>query len=213
MPSDVRIDLAQAHHRSLAHVASAGCSFTSAERLAIADVARASFLDANPTPPWVRPFELPAHNVAYRLARHAGTLTEDWYRSVLAEGLTPLEWIEVVGIVVAVVPVVAFARAAGTEMASLPAPNDDSITGLSANDIVPGSLNWVPVSAALTGIAAVVQALSALPSEFANLWQLAEAQYMTSPQMRDPAWTRGTLSRMQMEFVASRISRLRECFY
>jgi hypothetical protein len=29
----------------------------------------------------------------------------------------------------------------------------------------------------------------------------------------DPLWTRGTLSRPQMELVAARISQLRECFY
>jgi hypothetical protein len=61
--------------------------------------------------------------------------------------------------------------------------------------------------------AAVVQALSALPDEDANLWQLAAAQYMSDEEMADPAWTRGTLSRPQMELIAGRLSLRRECFF
>jgi alkylhydroperoxidase family enzyme len=31
--------------------------------------------------------------------------------------------------------------------------------------------------------------------------------------MVDPRWTRGTLSRPQMELVATRVAQLRDCFY
>ena len=77
----------------------------------------------------------------------------------------------------------------------------------------PPTLNWVPVAAPADQRASVVQALSALPDEFDNLWQLAAAQYMSDAEMVDPAWTRGTLSRPQMELVAGRISKLRDCFF
>jgi hypothetical protein len=59
----------------------------------------------------------------------------------------------------------------------------------------------------------VVQALSALPDEWANLWRLADVQYMSDRAMDDPRWTRGTLSRPQMELVAGRLSLIRECFF
>ena len=213
MTSIVRPDLAEAHAASLAHIASPGCCFTGAERLRIAEIAREAFLERDPSPPWVKPFEKPEHNVAYRLARHAGTLTEGWYRALLAEGLTELEWVEVVGIVVAVIPVVAFARAAGVSPPADCSPGDAVPTGARAPELVSAELNWVPVAAPADQQAAVLQALSALPTEWSNLWQLAAAQYMTSDQMADPAWNRGTLSRPQMELVAGRISKLRECFY
>ena len=46
-----------------------------------------------------------------------------------------------------------------------------------------------------------------------RLWTLAAAQYIPNKEMVDPRWTRGTLSRQQIEIVAARVSQLRECFY
>ena len=71
----------------------------------------------------------------------------------------------------------------------------------------------MPVAAPADAVASVVQALSALPDEWTNLWRLAGAQYMTDRQMDDPLWNRGTLSRPQMELIAGRISNVRECFF
>ena len=82
-----------------------------------------------------------------------------------------------------------------------------------AERLAAATLNWVPVAAPADIRASVVQALSALPDEFDNLWRLAAAQYMSDSDMADPAWSRGTLSRPQMELVAGRISRIRECFF
>lgn len=209
----VRDDLAHAHAASLAHVAAPGARLPAARRLQIAAVAQEAFLAPEPTPPWVRPYDDPALDVAYRLARHAGTITEQWYEQVITEGMHPLEWVEIVGIVVATVPVVAFARAAGVPLPAWPSPVAGEPHGREADELAPATLNWVPVAAPADRTASVVQALSALPDEWANLWQLAGAQYMSDAQMADPAWNRGTLSRPQMELVAGRISRIRECFF
>ena len=137
----------------------------------------------------------------------------DLYDRTIAEGMSALVWVEVVGVVIATVPVVAFARAIGSDVSTFPSANGGGTTGRVAPDLVDATLNWVPVAAPADRTAAVVQALSALPSEWENLWRLASAQYMSDRQMDDPAWTRGTLSRPQMELVAGRISKLRECFY
>ena len=209
----VRDDLVDAHASALRHVAAPGARLSAARRLQIVAVARDAFLDAAASPPWVRPFGDPALDVAYRLARHAGTITEQWYEQIVTEGMHPLEWVEIVGVVVATVPVVAFARAAGVSPIVLPAPADGQPHGREADELAPAALNWVPVAAPADRTASVVQALSALPDEWKNLWQLAAAQYMSDAQMADPAWNRGTLSRPQMELVAGRISRIRECFF
>jgi hypothetical protein len=95
----------------------------------------------------------------------------------------------------------------------LPPPLPGLRSGRLAAQIVDARLNWVPVAAPADAVASVVQALSALPDEWANLWQLSEAQYMGDRQMDDPQWNRGTLSRPQMELVAARLSLLRECFF
>jgi hypothetical protein len=209
----VRADLADAHRRSLAHVAAPGARFTSARRLQIADAAIAAFLDPDPAPPWVRPYgDLPL-DVAHRLARHAATITLEWYERVITEGMHPLEWVEVVGVVVSVLPPVAFARAIGEPLPMLPPPVDGEPTGHEAAELAPARLNFVPVAAPADRTASVVQALSALPDEWDNLWVLAEAQYMGDRDMDDPLWNRGTLSRPQMELVAGRLSLVRECFF
>jgi hypothetical protein len=42
---------------------------------------------------------------------------------------------------------------------------------------------------------------------------LADAQYIPDAEMVDPKWTRGTLSRVDMELLATRVSFSRECHY
>ena len=209
----IRDDLVDAHRASFAHIVAPGAHFDSARRLQIAQVAIDAYLAADAGPPWARPHGDLALDVAHRVARHAGTITLEWYEQVIGDGLDPLEWVEIVGIVVAVVPPVAFARAVGVPLPSLPAVVDGSPTGREASELAPATLNWVPVAAPADQRASVVQALSALPDEWDNLWRLAGAQYMSDQQMSDPQWNRGTLTRAQMELVAGRLSLIRECFF
>lgn len=209
----MRDDLVEAHARSLAHVAAPGAKLSAVRRVEVAEAARRSYLDPAPPPPWVRPYGDLTLDVAHRLACHAGTITEQWYRQVLAEGMDALEWVEIVGVVVATVPPVAFARAIGHPTPHLPLPLDGEPTGRVAGELATPALNWVPVAAPADEVASVVQALSVLPDEFDNLWQLAAAQYMSDRQMDDPRWNRGTLSRPQMELAAGRISLIHECFF
>jgi len=209
----IRDDLVDAHRQSLAHVASPGARLTGARRVQIAEVARDAYLAVEPSPPWVRPYGDPALDVAYRLARHAGTITEQWYEQIITEGMHPLEWVEIVGVVIATLPPIAFARGIGISVPDFPSPSAGEPTGREAAELAPAKLNWVPVAAPADQTASVVQALSALPDEWDNLWRLAAAQYMSDRQMDDPLWNRGTLSRPQMELVAGRLSRIRECFF
>lgn len=217
MAPAVRSDLVAAHQASLQHVGAPGARFTAQQRVRIAEVASQAYLAAEPSPPWVRPFGDAPLDVAYRLARHAGSLTLEFYEQVVnAEppaGMHPLDWVEVVGVVIATVPVVAFRRAAGLPLPALPPSQPGAPTGVEAAELAPAGLNWVPVAAPADRVASVVQALSALPAEHDNLWQLAAAQYMSDEQMADPLWNRGTLSRAQMELVAGRLSLIRECFF
>lgn len=186
---------------------------TGERRVQIATVARDAYLAMEPSPPWVRPFGDAALDVAYRLARHAGTITEQWYEQIISEGMHPLEFVEILGVVVAAVPPIAFARAVGLPLPALPAPISGEPTGREAAELAPAKLNWVPVAAPADQVASVVQALSALPDEWDNLWRLGAAQYMSDRQMDDPLWNRGTLSRPQMELIAGRLSLIRECFF
>ena len=209
----VRDDLVAAHRASLAHVAGPGARLTGARRVQIAEVARDAYLAVEPSPPWERPFGDPVLDAAYRLARHAGTITEQWYEQTITDGLHPLEFVEIVSVVIATVAPIAFARAAGLPLPAVPPAIDGEPTGREAVELAPAKLNWVPVAAPADQVASVVQAFSALPDEWDNLWRLAGAQYMSDRQMDDPLWNRGTLSRPQMELVAGRLSLIRECFF
>ena len=213
MTTVVRDDLSDAHRRSLAHVVSPGARLTGEQRRRIAEVAIEADLSAAPTPPWLRPFGDPALDLAYRLGRHAGTITKDWYEQIVTEGMHPVEWVEVVGVVIAALPPVAFARAIGAPLPALPPAVPGPPTGREADELAPARLNFVPVAAPADRMPSVVQALSAVPDDWNNLWQLAEAQYMSDRAMDDPLWNRGTLSRPQMELVAGRLSLIRECFF
>lgn len=179
---------------------------------------------ADQLPPWTAPSSvagrLPAgpaapplaHDAIYRVAAHAATVTESWYRS-MAEALGDLAYVELVAISSTVATVATFRRAAGLEQLPLPEPVDGEPSRLVPPDLEPAGLNWVRVKAPADQLAAVVQAFTSVPAENAQLWRLAAAQYIPIEGMVDPQWNRGTLSRAQMEIVAARVSQKRDCFY
>ena len=223
---EVRPDLADAHREAWEHLAEPGSWWTGEQRLEVANTVLDALADAEPIPPWgsISAVEgrLPtspsapafAHDVAYRIARHAGTLTEDWYEKA-SEELGPLPYVELVGIVTTVAAVSQFCRNIGIDVPDFPAPTSGEPTGDVPAELVDPELNWVPVAAPADQTAAVVQAYSAVPGELGNLWRMSAAQYMPAEEMIDPTWQRreGGLTRPQVELVASRVSQLRECFY
>lgn len=224
MNVDVRSDLADAHRQAWESLARPGTWWTGPQRLELAATAIAAMTDDSPLPPWTAPSTVEgflggdlvapaaAHDAMYRVATHAGTLTESWYADV-CNVLGELAYVEVVGIASTVAAVVAFRRAAGLEPWELPRPVDGEPSRIVPPDLVAAELNWVRVTSPADQTAAVVQAFTSVPAENDRLWMLAQAQYIPNLEMVDPHWTRGTLSRPQMELVAARVSQLRECFY
>lgn len=202
-----------AHRESLAHVVSPGAMLDGHRRRAIAEAAVRAYLAEDAGAPWARPYDDPHLDLAHRLGRHAATITGELYERAVEDGMHPLEWVEVVGVVITVVPVVAFARAIGAPVPELPPAVDGEPHGVIADELAPAKLNFVPVAAPADLNASVVQALSSLPDEVASMWRLAESQYMSNEAMNDPLWNRGTLSRAQMELVAGRLSLLRQCLF
>lgn len=221
----VRADLAEAHRLAWRHIATPGSWFDGAERVELATTARDAIVDPDPLPPWVaastggrladgRLVPDPAHDAAYRIARHAGTITEDVYRTVAA-ALGELAYVELCAIVSTVAAVVHFHRNIGTPVPPFPAPLDGAPSHEQPAQVCAAVLNWVPVAAPADQVAAVVQAYSAVPGEWTNTWRMADAQYMPEPEMVLPDWSRrpGGLTRAQTELVAARVAQLRECFY
>lgn len=220
----IRPDLHAAHQQAWEAIGRPGTWWTGRQRVELAGTALAAMTEDDPLPPWIAPSSvdgrLPAdatapvtaHDAIHRIAAHAGTLTEAWYGQ-MSDALGDLPYVEIVGIACTVAAVVAFRRAAGLEPWTLPAPVDGEPSGEVPAVLVPTDLNWVRVTPAPAPRAAVVQAFTSVPAEDARLWTLAAAQYIPNLEMVDPRWTRGTLTRPQIEVVATRVAQLRECFY
>jgi hypothetical protein len=221
----VRDDLAEAHRLAWEHLAAPGSWWSGAARIELAGTALLAIADRDPLPPWapvtstgrldpelIAPSA--AHDVVYRLARHAGTMTVDVYRAA-ADALGELPYVELCAIVSTVAAIAHFGRNVGVPVPPLPAPIDGQPTGDRPDRLAQPRYNWVPVAEPADEVAAVVQAYTAVPGEQRNTWRMADAQYMPSQDMVDPGWSRrpGGLSRPQMELIAARLSRLRDCFY
>lgn len=224
MNMSVRPDLVAAHEDSWAALGRPGSQWSGEQRAELAGTASAAFLTDNPLPPWVAPSTVAsraagfhhappaAHDAIYRITCHAGTLTDTWYERVTAE-IGELPYLELVAISCTVVAVQSFRRSLGHEPRLVPTPTAGEAHGRTAAATVRAELNWVPVAAPADQRAAVVQAFTALPDEHRQIWAMADAQYIPDLEMIDPHWTRGTLSRPQMELLATRVAQVRDCFF
>jgi hypothetical protein len=221
---EVRADLLTAQHDAWDDLVRPGPCLSGEARRELALTALAALTSAEPLPPWVAPSTLAdvlphrsaaptrAHDAVYRIAAHAGTLTIDWYNAITTE-VGELAYVELVALTCTVAAVWSFRRSAGLDPWPLGDPVVGAPTGRVADQVVHPALNWVPVAAPADQRAAVVQAFTALPSEHTRTWRLADAQYIPDLEMVDPRWTRGPLSRPQMELVATRVAQLRQCFF
>ena len=226
VPTDltIRPDLIAAQAEAWRHVTAPGGSWSGVQRAAIAQMALAALDDPDPIAPWESATAsgrvVPAAEILpeavvdaiYRITRHAATLTDRWYEAQLELGLDPFAYVEMVGVVVAVAAVDGFYRASGLERPPLPSPTAGEPHGRHP-EVEPATLNWVPVAAPADQTAAVVQGLSAAPAEWDNVVVMSAAQYIPVDEMGELAWTRGTLSRAEIELVAARLSSIRECFF
>ena len=221
----VRDDLADAHRLAWEHIAAPGTWWSGAERVELAGTALLAIADPDPPPPWVAITSTgrlhhdliaprAAHDAVYRITRHAGTITESVYRAAVGE-LGELPYVELCGISSTVAAVAHFCRNIGVPVPALPAPVEGEPTRTQPEHLDRARYNWVPVAAPADEVAAVVQAYTAVPDEQRNTWRMAAAQYMPADEMVDPDWRRrpGGLSRAQMELVAARLTKARDCFY
>jgi hypothetical protein len=221
---EVRQDLVRAHNQAIAALSKPGTWWTGAQRRELAITAQLAISESEPVAPWIGvstvanklPVSLTApkiaHDAIYRISRHAATLTREWYEKVTAE-INPLAFVELCGIACTIAPVMAFRRALGLPALEISSAESGQPSNQEPDNIVAAQLNWVPVVGPADKDAAVVQAFTAVPETNRLIWAMADAQYIPDKEMVDPKWTRGTLSRVQMELVATRVSQQRECFY
>lgn len=235
----VRPDFGAAHARYWGRLRRPGAFWTGPERVAIANEARAAHdcplcqarraaLSPNSVDGEhhaVSTLPAAAVEAVHRIVTDASRLTRRWYGSLLEAGLTEGHYVELVGTVVAVVSIDAFALALGVANRPLPAPLAGDPSGYrpataGADDA------WVPMVAVdnagtpeadlwpsgSTGN--VVRAMSLVPDEVRTLKDLSAAHYLPMARVRVAGDNDGrVLTRSQMELVAGRTSALNACYY
>jgi hypothetical protein len=237
-PAPVREDLRATHRFLLDHVRSPGTWWTGEERVAIAAASRGAVRcalcrerRASLSASAVRgrhdgPDRLPEHvtDTVHRIRTDPARLSKDWFDGVIAGGLDPARYVELVGVTTLSAGLDYFARALGIDPLPLPAP----LPGEPSRHRPAGAKSgtaWVPMIAVedATGPEAdlyggadfvpnIVRAMSLVPAEVRALRRATESHYVPVEKIPDPS-VRRALDRPQMELVAARVSALNECFY
>ena len=218
----VRDELDAAHTEAMAEWSGPGTWWTGTQRLAIVVEVRLA-RDAAPLTPWQSPstvdglvpddHPLPdvVVDVVWRLTNHPGTLTTDWHASILARGVEPLAYVEVVSIVAQVNCVDRFADALELDRMPIPEARPGEPDRLIPDDAEVRH-HWVPT--ADIGGPNVWRALSGVPAELEARSRLSTPHYLEGwAVFGDVVSDRFSLQRVQMELIAARTSKLNECFY
>ena len=218
----LRADLNDTHEEMAKRWATTGLWWSGAERLAIVEEVR-NARDSERLAPWESPSQidglvshdhvLPAAAVdaIWRITNHPGTLTAEWHASILGQGLHPEAYVELVGVVAQANAVDRFADALSLERVQLPDPSHAE-PAKSSDPSVQISSHWVPTSK-IKG-PNVVKALSAVPFENESMQLLSSVQYVRlGDLLSDLVSNQNSLSRLQVEVLAARTSKLNECFY
>ena len=181
----------------------AGTWWTGAERVALAEVARAARA-GDPLPS--TDLGEPAVEAAARLSADPH-VDATWVDDLEARGLSRPAYVETLGVVARLDAVDTFLFGIGAPTRPLPDPHQ----GDPARTPVPGARidgGFVPT----VGPAFPTSALSAVAAEQEAQTDLHGVLYMTIEQMGDPE-IRLDLDRAQIEFVAARTSLLNHCFF
>jgi len=234
----VRNGLSRELHRAWLRLASPGTWWTGAERVAIATEARAA-----PSCPLCRqrkdalsPYTVrgnhdtrgtlpqPVVEVVHRIVTDAGRLKQSWVRSMLDADITEEQYVEAVGIIALVTALDTFDHALGRAQRPLPAP----LQGEPARARPAGArrdLAWVhtvapqdltsddPDPYAVHGEKNIHRALSLVPQEVFNFFDLDVELYLKDHEIREFGTEHRALTHAQMELLAARVSALNGCYY
>lgn len=238
-PVPIRPDIPAAHRAFWHRLAGPGSWFSGEERVAIAAesrlaldcplcAARRQALSPNAVAGEHRHGgALPGVVVdaVHRIVTDQGRITRSWVEGNVGRGLAKPAYVELVGVVVAVVSIDEFHRALGLPLEPLPAPRagepDRYTPAVLSEDI--GFVPTIPPHGAVgreAGLwpnnrsAHVIRALTLVPQALRDWLELADAQYLSVPRMANFGQDdQRSIDRKQMELVAARVSAVNECYY
>jgi hypothetical protein len=178
--------------------------------------------------------ELPERMVEqiHRIATDPARLTRGWFDGLIASGTSDVEYVEVVGVVVTTITIDTFCRAIGVPPHPLPQPRPGEPHRRRPRTAQQRGEAWVPMihPADLTGevateeeqalarqwggtLANIRRALSLVPEEAYEWFELVETQYLRGKWMRDFAHEYRAITHAQIELIAGRVSVRNQCFY
>jgi hypothetical protein len=169
---------------------------------------------------------LPADAVEaiHRLKTDASRITERWVREMVEGGLGEERYVEIISIVAIVTSLDTLDRALGRPPSPLPAARSGApvrhrpagakrnlawVATLAPEDVAPGDPNPYPVH----GDKNIHRALSLVPQEVFNFFDLDVELYLKDHEIRDFAREYRAISHAQIEFIAARASALNRCYY
>lgn len=244
MKPEIRKDLADALQEAWRRLGDAGTWWTGAQRLAIAAEARqaphcgfciarkqaASAAMVNGRHDKAVSLPDPAIEAIHRIRTDSGRLGIGWYRSVTGTELTEEHYVELLSVVVTVVAIDTFHRAAGLPLPALPTARAGEPARRRPAGAKPG-LAWMPTLAPedrapedpdlyldhpgprQRGGGNVHRALSLVPNSMIHWWDMFETMYLPAPAMRDFGREYRAISHAQIEMLAARVAALNQCVY
>ena len=163
--------------------------------------------------------------VVHRVATDPGRLTRAWHDEVRKEGLGDAPYVELLGVLVAVVSIDTFHHALGLDLEPLPEPiagEPSRYRPVQARD-EEAYVPMIPIDGAseaesdlwqASGTANIVRAMSLVPDAVRDFRSLGAVHYLPVEQVAVPGANGGrAIDRSQMELIAGRVSSLNECFY
>ncbi len=234
----IRAGLADERERAWQRLAAPGTWWNSATRLDIADEVRSAAIcplcrerkaalspySIDGTHHGLGVLPAPIIEITHRVATDACRITEAWIDRLHSAGVTHEEYIETVGVVALVTALDTFDHALGLARRPLPPiqpgqPTRHRPAGAKRD------LAWVPTVApeALTaddpdpytvhGAKNIHRALSLVPQEVINFFDLDVELYLKDHEIRDFATEHRALTHAQIELIAGRVSALSGCYY
>ena len=169
---------------------------------------------------------VPEHAVEaiHRIATDAGRITKSWVRAMTDGPLGDAPYVEIVSLVAVVTALDTFDHALGRPLRSLPLPADGApsrlrpagarcdlawVATLAPEAVAAGEPNPYPVH----GDKNIHRALSLVPQEVFNFFDLDVELYLKDHEIRDFATEHRAISHAQIELIAGRASAINACFY
>jgi hypothetical protein len=170
--------------------------------------------------------ELPPEAVEaiHRLATDAGRITERWVRHLADGPLGEEHYVEIVSVVAIVTALDTFEHALGRPLRPLPKSRGGQpsrhrpagarrglawVSTLAPRDVGTGDPNPFPVH----GDKNIHLALSLVPQEVFNFFDLDVELYLRDQEIRDFSREYRAISHRQIELIAARASAINKCFY